>query len=182
MMEEEVFARRWKELMESKQPYESGMISRVLIGFPYKIDQRIASVLASMVCWFGTQLGKSFLLLAQEIREKTSCAHHSYLAAWGVRNARIFGMNARARQIEFLTRTQGEVEKETFSGVSVEDLEALEALCIWLGTDDGAAFLAGCEAEIARRQDLESLAFHCAAGRQNSPSVRKLMDKFAIVD
>jgi hypothetical protein len=180
MIEEQVFARHWKELMESKQPYESGMIGRILIGYPYEIDQRVASVLASMVCWLGTQVGKSFLMLGDEIREKTSCAHYAHLAAWGVKNARIFGMNSRARQIEFLTRTQADMERDIFPEVSVKDLEALEQLCLWLGTDDGREFVAGCEAEIVRRQELETLAFHCAAGRADSPAVRRIVDKFAI--
>lgn len=180
MTEEQVFARQWKELMESKEPYESGMLSRVLIGYPYEIKQREASVAASMICWLGTQVGKSFLLLAEEIREKTSCAHYSYVAAWGVRNARVFGHNSNARQIDFLTRTQAEMEANFFPETFVKDLEVLDQVCLWLGTEDGRAFIAGCEAEIMRRQELESLAFHCAEGRQDSPAVRRIVDKFAI--
>lgn len=182
MTEEQVFARRWKELMESKEPYESGMISRVLIGYPYNIDQRAASVLASMICWLGTQVGKSFLDLANQIRINVPMVRFPYLAAWGECNARIFGMNSRARQIEFLTRTQADLDKDVFQEVSVKDLEALEQLCMWLGKDDGLAFIAQCEAEIERRRELESMAFHCEAGRYDSPAVRKVIDKFAITD
>jgi hypothetical protein len=179
--EEQVFARRWKELMESKEPYESGMLCRILIGYPYKIDQRVASVVASMICWLGTNVGNSFLIKGGEIRDKVSSFRFPYLAAWGECNARIFGMNSRARQIEFLTRTHADMEKDIFQEVSVTDLEALEQLCMWLGTDEGQTFIASCEAEITRRRDLETLAWHCADGRQNSPAVQKLMDKFAIV-
>lgn len=181
MTEEQVFSRHWKELMESRETYESGMIGRILLGYPYKIDQRVSSVLASMICWLGTNVGRGFLDLGAQIRQCCLArVRYPYLAAWAECNARIFGMNSRARQIEFLTRTEEDLEKDVFQEVSVRDLEAVEQLCMWLGTDEGQAFVAGCEAEIERRKALETLAFHCAAGRQNSPAARKIMDKFAI--
>lgn len=181
---EQVFSRRWEELAGSREPDQlyGCHLHRMLIGYPYQIDQRVASVLASLICWLGTNVGKSFLDTGKRIRENVPLIRFPYLAAWGECNARIFGMNSRARQIEFLTRTQADMEKDVFQEVSVKDLEALEQLCMWLGMDEGLAFVAGCEAEIERRKELETLAFHCAAGRQNSPSVRKLMEKFAITD
>jgi hypothetical protein len=179
---EQVFSRRWKELMETKPSglYATQPINYVLRGYPYLVDQRAASVLASMICWLGTNVGKSFLLLAAEFRDKTTCRYDCYLAAWGVRNARKVGLNSCARQLEFLTRTQDDMDKGVFQDVSVRDLEAIEQLCIWLGGDEGQAFLAGCEEEIERRKDLETIAFHAAAGRYDSPKVRSLVDKFAI--
>jgi hypothetical protein len=180
MSEEQVFVRRWKELMESKQPCESGMIRRILIGYPYEIDQRVASVLASLVCWLGTNVGKGFLDTGNRIKENVPLIRFPYLAAWGECNARIFGMNSGARQIEFLTRTQDDMDRDVFHEVSVKDLEALEQLCMWLGTAEGRSFVEGCEAEVERRKELESLAFYIAEGRQNSPAARRIMDKFAI--
>jgi hypothetical protein len=183
MIEEQVFARRWEALMKpSRLPYESSMIARILIGYPYGIDQRVASVLASLICWLGTNVGKSFLDTGRQIRENVPLIRFPYLAAWGECNARIFGMNSRARQIEFLTRTQDDMDRDVFQEVSVKDLEALEQLCMWLGSNDGLEFVAGCEAEIGRRKDLEAIAFQSAAGRYDSPAVRKLVDKFAITD
>jgi hypothetical protein len=181
---EQVFSRRWKELMDAKPvgQYGTQLIYHVLRGYPYGVDQRAASVLASMVCWFGTNVGKSFLLLASEFAEKTTCRFDAYLAAWGVQNARKFGMNSCARQLEFLTRTQEDLNNGIFKEVSVRDLEAIEQLCIWLATEDGQSFLKGCEEEIERRKELEAIAFHFAAGRYDSPAVKKLVDKFAITD
>lgn len=182
MIEEQVFSRRWKELMGSKEPYESGMIGRVMKGYPYTIDQRAASVAASFVCWLGTNVGQSYMSLGRDIQEKTSALRTAYVAAWGAQNCRLFGHNSNARQIEFLTRSQADMDKDIFTEVSVKDLEAVEQVALWLGTDEGWAFVAGCEAEIARRQDLEALAFDCAAGRHDSPRARRIVDKFAITD
>jgi hypothetical protein len=178
---EKVFSRRWKELMET-EPVATHPIYYVLRSYPYVVDQRAASVLASMVCWLGTNVGKSFLLLAAEFRDNTTCRFDAYLAAWGVQNARKIGLNSCARQLEFLTRTQEDLNNGIFKDVSIRDLEAVEQLCIWLGGDEGQSFLNGCEEEIARRKDLEAIAFQSAAGRYDSPAVRKLVDKFAITD
>jgi hypothetical protein len=181
MIEEQVFARRWEALMKpSRLPYESSMIARILIGYPYEINQRVASVLASLICWLGTNVGKSFLDTGRQIRENVPLIRFPYLAAWGECNARIFGMNSRARQIEFLTRTQDDMDRDVFQEVSVKDLEALDQLCIWLGREEGKLFISSCEEEIERRKELEALVFHSAAGRGDSPKVRKIVDKYAI--
>jgi hypothetical protein len=181
---EQVFSRRWKELMETNPAglYSTKPIYYVLRGYPYVVNQRAASVLASMVCWLGTNVGKGFLLLAEDFRDNTTCRFDCYLAAWGVRNARKVGMNSCARQLEFITRTQDDMDKGVFTDVSIRDLEAIDQLCIWLGGAEGQEFLKGCEEEIERRKDLETIAFHSEAGRQNSPHARKLVDKFAIKD
>lgn len=179
--EEEVFARRWVELMEAppSDKWSTKMLHRIMIGFPYEINQRVASVCASMVVWFGTNVGKSFLDIGEKIA-KYGTIRYPYLAAWGEANARSFGMNSGARQIEFLLRTSDELNRDVFGIVTVSDVEAIEQLCMWLGSQDGRVFLAGCEKEVERRKELETLAFHCAAGRADTPAVRKLIDKFAI--
>jgi hypothetical protein len=167
--------------MESKEPYESGMLNQILIGYPCGVDQRAASVAASMICWLGTNVGKCFLMLGAEIRNSTSCLD-AYAAAWGASNLRKFGMNSGARQIEFLVRSHDDQNQNVFPEVSVRDLEVLEQVAIWLGREEGQAFLQGCEDEIERRRQLESLAFECAAGRGDSLYARKIMDKFAVTD
>jgi hypothetical protein len=182
MTGEQVFARRWKDLMESKVSFGKGILGIVLMGYPYPIGQREAAVAASMICWLGTNIGQSFLTLGMEIRDRTSCGNYAYIAAWGVRNARVFGHGSNARQIEFLVRTHEEMEDKVFSEVSIRDLEVLDQVALWLGTDGGQNFLKSCEEEIERRKDLEDLVFQSAAGRHDSPRVRTLVDKFAIVE
>jgi hypothetical protein len=183
MCEEQVFARRWRELMEmpSGDEWSRGPLHTILIGYPYEVDQRAASVAASFITWLGTNVGKCFLDLGNKIRDNVPDAvYTAYLAAWGVQNSRRFGNNSNARQIEFLVRTQADMEKDFFPEVSVKDLEVLEQVALWLGLNEGQKFIRKCEDEIDRRKELENLQFHAAAGRTNTPAMRKLIDKFAI--
>lgn len=178
MIGEQVFASRWLNLMEKdRNPASRMMLEQILVSYPYPVDQRAAAVAASFITWLGTNVGGSFLDLANEFKSVRGIYSVAYVAAWGVMNVRSFGLNSNARQIEFLTRTVAELDSNVFSEVSVRDLEVIDQVAHWLGSDLGQMFLAECAEEIARRKDLESYAVLCASGRGNSLRARQLATK-----
>lgn len=172
MIGEVVYARRWHELMNGVC-----QIHMVLAGYPYPVGQREASVAASFITWLGTNVGASLLDIAQEFKLVRAVPSFAYVAAWSVLNVRSFGHNSNARQIEFLTRTTEEMEANVFSEVSVRDLEVIDQIALWLGTEEGQKFLEGCMKEIEKRTDLERYATMVAAGRGTSIHARRLATK-----
>lgn len=174
--EEQIFARRWEELMNRapKDEYDAAPLEAVLRACPFPADQRAASVAASFICWLGTAVGLSFLTLGNSLREKMHSRHHAYAAAWGVANLRQFGLNSGARTIEFLVRSTEDQQANRFTGVSVTDLEVLEQVAAWLGTDEGQEFIRGCEAEVARQKTMDTIAFYHARGLGHLPNVKEL--------
>lgn len=177
MVGEKVYARRWQEFASKEYADGRTEFGRVLEVYPYPLDQRAASVAASFITWLGTNVGESFLKIAKEIKETRIVPFFPYVAAWGVFNVRSLGTNSNARQIEFLTRTPEELEKNVFSEVSVRDLEVIDQITLWLGTDEGQEFLSGCQKEIARRNDLESYATLVAQGSGSSMRAQELAKK-----
>lgn len=180
MVEEQVYARRWADLMAQAPCHEGRrpLLEHILLSYPAAVDQRAASVAASFICWLGTNVGLSFLQLGHSIRDNTSCKYDAYVAAWGARNTRRFAINSGARMIEFLLRTEEQLDANTFPVVSANDLEVLEQVALWLGSEEGQAFLTGCEAEINRHRDMETLAWHHANGRGHLPYVKELEARF----
>lgn len=179
LIEEQVFARRWQEQMSAS--YEEGEhspLEHLLLSYPAQVDQRAASVAASFVCWLGTNVGMDFLRLGHSIRDKTYCGHEAYVAAWGVKNLRRFGHSSQARTIEFLVRTTEEQAADVFPEVSTNDLEVLEQLALWLGTEEGQAFLTGCEEEIRRWRAMEQLGQYHASGMGHLPRAKELATAF----
>ena len=178
MVGEQVFARRWQEFAEKECGNSTGF-EYVLRGYPYPLDQRAASVAASFITWLGTNVGGSLLGIAEEFKLARAVPSFAYVAAWSVMNVRSVGISSNARQIEFLTRTQEELEKNVFSEVSVRDLEVVDQLTLWLGSHDGQGFLKGCADEISRRNDLETYATLVAQGNGKSRRARQLAVKIA---
>lgn len=179
MIGEQVYARRWQEFVSKEYADGRTEFDRILQAYPYPLEQREASVTASFITWLGTNVGASFLETAKKIKESRIVPHFPYVAAWGVFNVRSLETNSNARLIEFLTRTPEELEKNVFSEVSVRDLEVIDQIALWLGTDDGQEFLSGCQKEIARRNDLESYTTLVAQGRGGSMRARQLAKKIA---
>lgn len=155
MIGEEVMARRWKELMGRVQDGE-GRFYHMLRFLPV-IEQRTASVAASFVTWLGTSVGSSYLATAKGIGHSAGISmSRAFVAAWAIENVR--GANGdHTRMIDYLLRTQDEVGRGTGKFASALDIEVIEQVAIWLGTDEGADFLAGCKEEINRRNMLDEL-------------------------
>lgn len=176
MIGEQVYARRWLEFANKECADGRTEFWHVLRAYPYPLDQRAASVAASFITWLGTNVGESFLETANDFKFSRCILSYAYVAAWSVINVRT---NSNARQIEFLTRTPEELEKNVFSEVSARDLEVIDQIALWLGTDAGQEFLSGCQKEIARRNDLESYTTLVAQGRGSSLRARQLATKIA---
>jgi len=177
---ERVYARRWSELMSRDVGVmDRTPLEKVLVSYPYEVDQQAAHLAASFITWLGTNCGRSFLETAKEFESARTIRSFAYLAAWSVHNARSIGFNSNARQIEFLIRTQEQMEKNIFSEVSVRDLEAADQVALWLGSDDGQEFIAACEKEISRRKELDSYATLVAQGKGDSLQARRLATKIA---
>jgi hypothetical protein len=182
MSEEQIYARRWAELMsrEPEHEYEPTPLQAVLISYPADVDQRAASVAASFICWLGTRVGLDFLSMGHSIRDNTRCTHEAYAAAWGVNNLRRFGNNSGARTIEFLLRSTDEQENSKFCAVSVNDLEVIEQVAAWLGSAEGQAFIQSCEAEIQRQKVMDTIAHYHANGLGHLPRVKELEAQFVM--
>jgi hypothetical protein len=179
MIEEQVYARRWETLMSEVPTYEyDDNFKRILISYDGNIDQKAASVAASFVCWLGTAVGRDFLRMAENIRNNTYCNFEAYVAAWSVTNMRRFATNSNARAIEFLVRTVDEQKANVFPRVSTRDLEVVDFVALWLGSEDGQEFLKGCEYEIKRRKDMETIGFYHANGKGDMPYIKELEAQF----
>jgi hypothetical protein len=182
MIEEQVFARRWEELMsaEPEGDNERSPLEYVLFNYPAAVDQRAASVAASLICWLGTNAGQSFLGLGRSIHENTYCKHEAYVAAWGAHNLRRYAHNSNARSIEFLVRTTEEQAADVFPEVSSYDLEVLDQVALWLGCEEGQAFVQTCETEISRWKDMERLGEYQARGLSHLPHAKELAARFVL--
>lgn len=159
---EYVFAEKWEELMNRDDgEYPSSInLHRILYPMPVKLDQRHATVAASMICWLGTNVGLSFLRAAQRLED--AGFRNSFVSAWAVENRRIYSVNNNVRTAEHLLATEdhygtrwpwGDYAIIRLPELSADDYEVLEHVAHWLGTDDGKRFCEECEAEIKIRED-----------------------------
>lgn len=63
--------------------------------------------------------------------------------------------------------------------LSAHDYEVVDHIAHWLGSQDGQAFIAGCQAEIERRRKLDQLAEYHSRGMSHLPIVRQLESELA---
>lgn len=168
---EVVYSSMWAEYMKPAADAEpdEAPICRVLANFDFdvgsRINQRYASILASMVCWLGTNGGRSVLQLAADF----NLGHwpERYLLAWTLHNRRQPAVNSCARSIEFTLapdadRNTGIASHHSafkkWPELSAEDLEVVDHLMCWLASDRGQRFLFACEDEIEKRREVERIA------------------------
>lgn len=160
MVGEQVFAEFWEKLMGDTQTDmlpPNGQLSGVLGPYPFDLDQRCATVAASLVTWFGTNCGMAFLHKAKVEAEKCLNKGDSYLRTWAVENARKSQSGSGARVLEHCLKPAGERDIPELSG---RDYEVAEHLISWLADDEGKDFVDRCEAEIERRRPEANLEFH----------------------
>jgi hypothetical protein len=140
-MYERIFSSLWKSFMHKEvhqnDPRESNFAG-VMTNYGYRISQRSASVVASIVCWFGTNCGGAFLREADALGEELSSRKKDsrYLLQWTLENARLTYLNSGQRILELCTSRTG---KEF--DLLLEDYEAVECLMVWLATGEGQLFL-----------------------------------------
>jgi len=162
-MGEVVFAEKWEALMngpgiERFDDDPLAPIECVLSECAFPTDQRLASILASVVTWLGTNCGLAMLHEASRLRGSPGCQiGHEYLQAWASENARRRGINHGVRIIEHIVadRPGGWPDDALFitlPEVTYRDLEAVDCLMLWLADFDGQRFLKDAEAEVEVRK------------------------------
>jgi hypothetical protein len=159
---EQVFARRWAKLMELDvdSPYPPNPeLASVLENFGGEINQRHATVAASMICWLGTNLGYSFLGTAKLLAKSQTFKRDSYLMAWSVQNSRKVWFNGGVRTLEYCLTPDG-VKPGNGPDLTAADLEVADNVALWLGAQDGQEFVEACQAEIKQRENETSLGHY----------------------
>jgi len=169
---EAVYAAHWIELMSKS----ASALHRLLFNFPWEPGQREATVAATFVCWLGTNMGQSFLNEGKRLSGHFFLGD-SYLAAWACHNRRSRGVNSSWRSLEHMMNVGG--RDACIPDLSAHDYEAVEHIAHWLGSQDGQAFIAGCQAEIERRRKLDQLAEYHRRGMSDLPIVRQLESELA---
>lgn len=116
----------------------------ILHDLPVRATQRHATVMASLVCWFGTNCGRAFIHEARRAAEADSHVERAWLGAWAWENVRQSGINGGVRILEA-------VMAPTWPGplpeLGVEDYEVADCLVRWLAIY-GRAFIDRCEARL----------------------------------
>ncbi|MCZ8254480.1 MAG: hypothetical protein O9327_02210 [Polaromonas sp.] len=173
-----VYATRWLKLM-STSPRAARML---FLDYLAPVGQREASVVASVVTWFGTNIGQAFLEDAERrktwVPTRQGCSDtllrsEAYLAAWATENRRQLGINQGWRTLEaILTPEDAQRAKP-----SADDYEVVEHLMFWLGQLEGQQFIAECQAEVRALAEIQSLAAFERVGLTQSPRVRSLQAK-----
>jgi hypothetical protein len=164
---EQVFCEKWLDLQQREvefrevdEPDNTSKLARILrhVQLP-EIGERECAVAASWACYLGCNVGASVIHLGDSLKAGAG-EYRRFLAAWAIHNTRAVGVNRGFRAIEFVLAPADHVQRDpfAFSGLtrapdlSIIDYEVIEHLWLWLGTDEGAAWLADCQREIDRRQ------------------------------
>lgn len=168
---ENVYASMWAAAMAEEwtgewfNGDEPEPIESVLYELRCKVEQRHATVVATVVCWLGTNMG---LALTRRADSEAAAGRwddsYRYLLAWTMENRRRHGVNSGVRLVEYmLTPTEDLERSPSFmsSGItkmpelSAVDLEVIDHLMTWLAKPRGQTFLRQCEHEIDRLRDEE---------------------------
>ena len=136
---ESIYASMWQAFMH-KEPdsYEDPReinFADVMTDFGYRIEHRHAKVVASVVCWFGTNCGSAFLRECETLGEHIPKRNFGdrYFLGWQMENSRRCYMNGGNRCLELIATSA--------LPLKVDDYEAVDCLMNWLGTVRGQIFL-----------------------------------------
>jgi hypothetical protein len=151
--------------------------TEVLGSYGYRVNQRCATVAASLVCWLGTNVGRGFLEDAALRAKDTLVCAQAYLMAWALVNTRRSFINAGKRALELMLIS--EATPETVPELSAADYEVAEHVVLWLGGEDGQRFLRLCEAEIKRQNHVESFQRHLSLNLKLAPATVDCVLKMA---
>lgn len=167
---EQVFCEKWLELQqrevdfqEVEEPVHTSKLGRILrhIQLP-GIGERECTVAASWACYLGCNVGASVIHLGDSLKHGVG-EYRRFAAAWAIHNTRAVGVNRGFRAIEFILAPPDHISTDPFASgglgglkrapdLSILDYEVIEHLWLWLGSDEGSAWLADCVREIDRRQ------------------------------
>ncbi|MHD0644445.1 hypothetical protein ACYPKM_02260 [Pseudomonas aeruginosa] len=144
-----VFQREWQNLMsepvnDDDADPSNPMLSLILEQCPFMLLQRHATVAASLVRWLGSNNGQGLLHSARAMAEVLGGEHNrsnAYLAAWAIDSKRHSSVNGGVRSVEGFLTAPG----ETSCFYDADDLEVIETVMYWLGSDRGQKFLTKCD-------------------------------------
>jgi len=157
---EVVFVSQWQALMLETPPRLSHDEDRtwlevILRDMSVEVTQRHATVAASLVRWFGTNCGLAFLQKGKQAAEREPFIPFysmAWLKTWAEENHRIHGLNSGVRTLEHVLASAEDYDRGELRRIpklTVEDYEAAEHLCAWLGTVKGVEFVQRCEDRMA---------------------------------
>lgn len=157
---EAVYCSMWETFMARRNDAiepDAAQFADVLANFPKRINQRHATVVASIVCWLGTSCGRGFIDQAKRIGdERPFHRQDKFILAWALENHRRGFVNSGVRTIEHCMAHDPRRYPDGLPELSADDYEAAECLMQWLGTGDGEQFITCCEQEITRLHRIES--------------------------
>lgn len=160
---ENVFAHEWEVFMltdRSANEPANIRLENILEDMDRLLTQRHASVAATFITWLGTNCGQSYLHEASQLGSRGRIGNDkAFVAAWAIENMRRRGINHGRRTVEALLEDDspnGELFAEMVGlrqpgDFTVEDLETLDHVAAWLGTDQGYRFCRRCEHLIQTR-------------------------------
>jgi hypothetical protein len=173
---EQVYASMWAAMMAEQwvdewfNGDEPTPLECVLSDMNMKLEQRHATVVATVVCWLGCNMGMALVRRAQsEVSAGRWDEHHAYLLAWTLENRRVPYVNSGIRLVEYMltpaedckpARSIIDTGIKKLPALSAEDLEVIDHVMLWLPTERGQLFIRQCEREIERLRDEERRRRH----------------------
>jgi hypothetical protein len=166
MIGEQVYVERWKALMVGPledTPVDCNELATapnaqlywILRYHPQRLNQRQATVCASMICWFGTNIGSLFVESAVTLSNiLTIPSHKAFRMAWAAENTRVVGIDGGRRRMEHIIYGPDYIEAPD-TVITHYDWETIDLLLAWCDTSGGKMFISSCLVEIARRQGIE---------------------------
>jgi hypothetical protein len=140
---EGIFVEHWQRMM--REPLDHGDEEEnekfASIVSPWEPIAADAAAASSLICWLGTNCGRSFLDGAAR-RAKvhpTFEKSDAYVLAWANENRRMPGWNRHRRTLDAILPA---------SCITVRAVEIVEITVRWLGSPDGQRLIKGAEAEI----------------------------------
>ncbi len=142
-------------------PFLRTVIARSVRSERRTITQREATVSASFVKWLGTNVGNGFLLEIQR-KHADEDMHYlnisqRYVEHWAKENCT--NQQTKYRRIEMILATDADYGPTYLPGLSsltrhvnytVHDLDVIECIVHWLGSDEGQEFISCCEKKIKK--------------------------------
>lgn len=163
---EQVFYEKWCALMTRPVPYWEEdqlepMLHSILTHHRKRVlGQREATIAATFAVWLGCNAGSSIVYEGRRIRNSAGKSHDCYLMAWASANRRFNWLNGGGRMVEYMLAPDDHYGAifpvgrglSRIPDLTSDDVEVMDQLFGWLGSDDGEAFLVDAEAEIQRRE------------------------------
>lgn len=170
--DESIYARRWGELNEN-----GDVFAGLMANYMRKYGQREATIIASFICWLGTNVGMLYLSDARRL-SASAFLEDAYLAAWAIHNKRSVGVSSGYRLIEVLLAEKAGSDALAPT-LCADDYECADLAARWLSTPIGLKFIDQCEAEIERLRKIRTIASYHKNGMSDAPIVKALEAELA---